>query len=418
MRDKCVRFGVVGVRGFSQRHIEWIGRAVEAGGPLRLAAVATIEDGERETCERLTRDGAVVVREYADLLAMRNGIDVITLPVGIHLHVPLALQALEAGFSVYMEKPVAGTCEQAGILAEAERRAKGRLFVGFQTMYQPSTWELKRRLLAGIVGTVERIVVTVHWPRPASYYGRNAWAGRLEYGGGKIYDCPMQNAAAHFLNTALFLAGRAERDSATPCGVKAELYRANAIDSADSTFSRFSTREGVDVVFNASHCGRNEVPATIDIVGSAGRIEIADHPERVLAPWHEIDADGNSREAGGEIDNPELFAQVANAWLDPDMNEVSTLQTASMHTTANELAFLATGIKQVPATFVKTIPWGENDSLVHVVGMDAALEKMRADGLLPGEANMPWSGPAGTLGRAEADSLLTEAGVRAYSDRL
>ena len=38
MNPRIVRFGVVGVKGFSKRHFEWIERAKNADAPLTLAA--------------------------------------------------------------------------------------------------------------------------------------------------------------------------------------------------------------------------------------------------------------------------------------------------------------------------------------------------------------------------------------------
>lgn len=409
MERQMVRFGVVGVKGFSQRHIEWINRAAKTGAAVRLGAAATIFDDPESLAvgEELARSGVRVVKDYQDLLNLGGELDMITLPVGIHLHAPLAVQALDAGFPVYMEKPAAGTVDEVVELAEAEKRSGCRLFVGFQTLYQPSTWLLKEKLRAGMIGRLEKIVVTVAWPRPMSYYRRNRWAGKLEFAGRPIFDCPMNNSSAHFLNAALFLAGSEMGASAVPVGVQAELYRAAPIESADSDFSRFSTKEGVEIVFNASHSCREEKTATLDIIGDKGTVRIHDHAERILAPWTVLDGKGGSRSEGGETAPVEVFERVAAAFLDPGIREVCTLANAGMHTAANQMAFQAAKIHDIPEERLERIPFDGDDELVAVAGMNEALETLRQGGTLPGEADLPWAQAGGRLDGEAAAGLAS-----------
>ena len=408
MSGKRVRFGVVGVKGFSQRHVVWIQRAAESGAPVEVAAAATIL-GDPEAVAagaELALGGARIVTGYDDLLAMKDRIDIVTLPVGIHLHAPLAIQALEAGFTVYMEKPVAGTVDEAARIIAAEKKSAGRLFVGYQTLLQPSIWELKRRLLAGLIGRLQRIVVTVAWPRAMSYYHRNRWAGKLAVDGCAIYDSPSNNSAAHFLNAALFLAGSSEGGAALPVGAQAELYRAAPIESADSVFFRLATREGVDIVYNASQSCLENREAAIDIVGDAGRVEIVDRFERTLAPWTVVDVRGNRRLEGDDIPHVEIFARVAEAFLNPDMREMSFLDTAARQTLANQMTFTATEIRTVPGEFLERVAQEDGDELIAVRDMNEALDYLRRDGMLPHEAGrFGWAVPGGKSSAAKVREL-------------
>ncbi len=406
---RIVRYGIVGVKGFSQRHVLWINRAAAAGAPVKIAAAATIFDDPdaKAAGAELARAGARVVTNYADLLSLKDEIDIVTLPVGIHLHAPLAIQALEAGFPVYMEKPAAGTVDEVARLRAAERASGKRLFVGFQTMYQPSTWILKRHLLAGLVGGIERIVVTVAWPRAMSYYHRNRWAGKLSVDGSFIYDCPMNNSAAHFLNAALFLAGPAEAVSAVPIGVEAELYRASPIESADSVFARFATREGVFVEFNGSQACRVDKAVEMDILGDKGTVRIIDQEERVLAPWTVTDKAGKQTVEGRELPRAEVFERAAAAFLDPGMREISTLDTAGLHTAANQMAFAAAPIRTVAPDQVERIEKEGGDEVFGIRGMNEALELLRPGGLLPHESGtLPWAVRGGSLGGKDAEQIL------------
>lgn len=410
MTERVVRFGVVGVKGFSRRHVDWLERAMAAGHPVKMTAAATIVDDDEAVAyaNGLAAKGVRVVKTFDDLLDLRNEVDIVTLPVGIHLHASLASKALRAGFPVYMEKPAAGTVDEVAELAAAEKESGKRLFVGFQTLFQPSTWVLKRRLLDGVVGRVKKIVITVAWPRFMSYYRRNRWAGRVEIDGHRIFDCPMNNSSAHFLNAALFLAGATLRDSAVPLGVKSELYHASPIESADSDFSRFSTREGVEIIFNASHACTDRVEALLDIVGDKGVINIIDQEERVLAPWVITDTEGNSTIEGEDFGRAEVFERVAAAFVDPGMEEVCTISNAAMHTAANQMAFMAGPIHQIPQEVIERIPGEDGDEMFVVKGMNKALEAMRRGGLLPHETGeCSWSREGSILEGEAVERLLS-----------
>ncbi len=408
-----IRFGVTGVSGFSERHLEWVERAGAAGGPVKLEAVALIVENEatRAVARKLRERGVIVVVGYDELLGLHGAVDVVTLPVGIHLHEPLAVKALHAGYSVYLEKPVAGSVGEIASLSEAQENAAGRLLIGFQTMYQPALWELKRRLVSGLIGRIGKVVITLPWGRPESYFSRNAWAGKIRFNGAMLYDSPMSNAGGHFLNTGFFLAGRTVRESAVPVGVEAELYRANAIESADNCFARFHTDNGVEVVYLASLSCRGQSDPTIDIIGDAGRVVVTDKPERMIAPWTEIDAGGNSREVGGDIACPEPFACVARAVADPEYGQVSTLKTGCLVTVANQMAFVASPIVDLPLFALSEMVVGGKRG-VHVVDGDGVLQELRAECALPNETGRyPWSVPAGHLPEREARSLLEQTGI-------
>ena len=52
-------------------------------------------------------------------------------------------------------------------------------------------------------------MVEAAWPRYFNYYARNNWAGKLAMNGTWVFDSPVNNACAHYLNLALFWAGAA-----------------------------------------------------------------------------------------------------------------------------------------------------------------------------------------------------------------
>lgn len=394
---KYIRFGVVGIHGYSRSHIDALRKLAGADAPVKPAAAVAHDRGLDEPyAAELEAAGVKLVPDFKALLALRGELDVVTLPVGIALHVPLAEQALRAGFAVYLEKPVTGAIQDFDRLAGAERRARGPLFIGFQDIFQPSLWELKRRLLAGGLGKMRRAVVMAAWPRAGDYYARNPWAGRLALNGTWVLDSPLNNACAHYLNLTLFLAGASLAEAARPVEVTAELYRANPIESADTTAVRVRTAEGVELVFAASH-------ACSALRGPVFRLECADG--EVTGVRGDVpDQDWHVRRRTGAADRIAVMAR----WVDPFLHVARTLRgetalplctlaMARPHCLVVNGAHLSSPIRACPPDLCDTVPapagGGRSAVMRTLKGMNDCLDACFDRGCLPSETGAAWARP-------------------------
>ena len=392
---KTIRFGVVGIHGFSRSHIQSLQTLMQQKEPAALVAcVAHARELDEAFAAGLEKAGVKLVPDLASLLAMRDELDVITLPVGIHLHVPMALQALKAGYHVYVEKPIVGAIQDGLTLSAAAAKAPGRLFVGYQDMYQPAAVALKRELLSREFGALRKITVMAAWPRTFKYYSRNNWAGKLSINGTWVLDSPVNNACAHYLNLALFWAGAAETVSARPVSVTAELARANKIESADTTCLRTATAEGVEVVFCVSHACR-------DVKGPLYRLECEKAvittqrgtPKGQYA-WT-IQRPGQAPETrGADYAMSIAIGNVARV-LNGETLPVGTLEQALEQTRAVDGAFLSSPILTIPDEYCDVADAGEaGDKLRYVKNMNAILDACFEKGCLPSETGLaPWSKP-------------------------
>jgi predicted dehydrogenase len=88
-----------------------------------------------------------------------------------------------------------------------------------------------------------------------------------------VRDSPVQNAGAHFLATAFFLAGAHLDAAAEPTAVAAACVRAYPIETCDAVAARFTTSTGVAVVVNAAHCLPDEGTVRLRLDCERGPIE-------------------------------------------------------------------------------------------------------------------------------------------------
>lgn len=266
-----VKFAVVGIGGWGRAHLESVAD-VEAQGIGVLDAVVVIDPENHP--ERLAEFDDRGVRVFPDLEALLDagGVDVITLPIGIHQHVPLSIQCLEAGYPVIVEKPLAGAIQDADRLLEVRNRTGKTVIVGYQHLYSNTIQTLKEIFVERRLGAIRTIGVEAGWPRPDSYYARNAWAGTLQRDGIWVLDSPVNNALAHYLTNVFYLCG-ATRDAA--CGietVQAELYRARQIESLDTVSLRVRTDAGVTVTIAMSHVTRDNFGPLMEVTCEKGTV--------------------------------------------------------------------------------------------------------------------------------------------------
>ena len=190
--------------------------------------------------------------------------------------------------------------------------------IGYQWSYSEGILALKRDIQAGRFGAPVRLKAICLWPRPRSYYRRNAWAGKLrdEATGRWILDSPLNNALAHFLHNLLYLLGPTTESSAALARVTAEACRANPIESYDTAACRACTPDGVELLFYGSHASRDSWGPRFDLEFEEARVSceaateghdagaiVVEAGGQQVATYASPDADGQGCEGSGELNS-------------------------------------------------------------------------------------------------------------------
>ncbi len=206
MSVEPVKFAVVGLGGFGASHLEAVAD-VEALGVGVLDAVVCIDPEIHGKTLADFRERGVRIFDDVPALLDAGDVDVVTLPVGIHDHVPLSVASVEAGFDVIVEKPLTSVVQEADRLIEARDRTSRAVIVGYQFLYSETIRALKTRAIDGRLGRIATIRVRAGWPRGDAYYARNGWAGRVQLDGFWVLDSPINNAISHHVMNVLYVCG-------------------------------------------------------------------------------------------------------------------------------------------------------------------------------------------------------------------
>ena len=276
-----VRLVLVGVGGFGLVHAEHIAR-LQAGGVVRLVAAV---DPTRDVAPP-TIAGTPMYADLAEALVSAGPVDVVIVAAPVGEHARLAAVALEGGADVLLEKPPTASLDDFTRLVEIERRTGRVVQVGFQSLGSPATRQLLEDAFG--IGEIVRVTATGTWSRTVGYWNRSSWAGRRSLGGQPVVDGVVTNPLAHATAAALAVAGC--RELADVVKVDTDLYRANAIDSDDTSVVRIHTSSGKVVTCAFTLCAQEQTEPVVHVEGSRGRAEYAYTSDRL-----EIEIDGQTR---------------------------------------------------------------------------------------------------------------------------
>lgn len=146
--------GLIGCGNLGMRHLRLYLKPLLDDGTARLVAISDIytaaKERARQQAQLETKD---VHHDYHDLLA-RKDVDVVYVVTPEHWHFRMAMDAVQAGKDVYLEKPMTYTVDQAKTLA-AEVNKTGRVMqVGAQWCSDPRYHAARDIIEKGLIGNV------------------------------------------------------------------------------------------------------------------------------------------------------------------------------------------------------------------------------------------------------------------------
>ncbi|TQM02852.1 Gfo/Idh/MocA family protein [Pseudonocardia kunmingensis] len=282
---------VVGCGVIGRTHVD----AILGLDRLRLSAlvdpVAERADALAATVEERTGVRPAAHSSIGDALAGPGRPDLLVLATPSGMHVDQAIEGLEGGAHVLVEKPLDVDVRRARRLAAVARVAAGRgqvCSIVSQHRFDPSSQAVRRAIAGGELGRLTSAVASVSWWRSQAYYDSGDWRGTWALDGGGA----LMNQGVHTLDLLLWFLGR-------PVTVSAEfgLLAHEGVEVEDTVVATLVFESGALAVLHATTAAYPGLTARVQVLGERGSAVIdADRLEYFHAAGD--DGDGASPAMG------------------------------------------------------------------------------------------------------------------------
>ena len=184
-----ISVAVVGVGNISVQHIEGY---LAFPDRCKITHLVDISPEKAEKKNINYKIGAKVSASYKEVLNA-DDIDLVSICTPPFCHAETAIDFLNAGKNVLVEKPMAASLVECDVMLDAAKRNGKILSVVAQNRFRDPVYNLKKILDAQLIGKIVHTQVESFWWRGHSYYDL-WWRGTWEKEGG---GCTLNHAVNH-----------------------------------------------------------------------------------------------------------------------------------------------------------------------------------------------------------------------------
>lgn len=254
------KFAVVGCGRIGQRHIEMI-RNLD-----RAELVATCDV---RSAEELGLPAGIPHYHSLEALLADHHVDVLAVASPNGMHAAHALQAIEAGAHVIVEKPMALHKSDAERVLHAALQRGRYVFGVMQNRYSPPSEWLKSVVDQGLLGDIFQVHVDCFWNRDDRYYHPGGWHGTKDLDGGTLFT-----QFSHFIDILYWVFGDVKPLSA----LLRNYNHGHSIEFEDTGLVHFALPQHGAALgslnYSTSVWDAN-LESSMTIIGSKGSIKVA-----------------------------------------------------------------------------------------------------------------------------------------------
>lgn len=193
---KKIKFAIVGCGSIGKRHIAVLDAEAEA----EIVAICDIDNTKANEQSNLY-NGIKIYNDYATMLNEIDA-DIVNVVTPHHLHASMTVDALNKGFHVLVEKPMALTSADCELMNDAAIKNKKHLWVVKQNRHNVPIRLAKEALQNNRLGKIFMVKCDILWNRYQGYYDESPWRGKKQLEGGALYT-----QASHFIDLLVWWFG-------------------------------------------------------------------------------------------------------------------------------------------------------------------------------------------------------------------
>ena len=189
-----LKFAIIGCGRISYKHVEAIFNNINEA---ELVAVCDVEiekaQEKKDQYLNLVKDGNVnVYTDYIKMLEEEN-IDVATIATESGYHKDIAINCMNKGVHIIVEKPMALSINDADEMIKCAKDNNVKLCVSHQNRFNKPIQELREAIDKNRFGKIINGTARILWNRNMGYYQQAPWRGTWAQDGGTLMNQCIHN---------------------------------------------------------------------------------------------------------------------------------------------------------------------------------------------------------------------------------
>jgi predicted dehydrogenase len=285
-----MRYALIGCSRISKNHFI----AAKNNG-LGLVGVCDISSDRMKTV--LGENGYTEneIPQYLDYLEMLNAEkpDLVSIATGSGSHGKIALDCIEAGVHVILEKPIALSMKEADAIVDAAERKGVKVAMCHQNRFNPSVQALKKAMEAGRFGKVSHGAVAIRWNRGESYYQQALWRGTWAEDGGTL-----MNQCIHGIDILTWVMGNQIEEIYGITRKRCHPY----IEAEDLGLAIIKFKNGaVGTIEGTTNVYPSSLEETLHMFGQTGKVKLSGANMSNIDVWNFADENNDDQKMKGFI---------------------------------------------------------------------------------------------------------------------
>ena len=259
---------------------------------LEIVAVCdVIAQKMEEVLEKNGLEKDETIARYADYKEMieKENIDFVSAATESGLHAQIAIDCIEKGLHVIIEKPIAMSIQDADRIIECAKMKGVKVCACHQNRFNIAVQKLRQAVESGRFGKLSHGSIHVRWNRNEDYYKQATWRGTWAQDGGAL-----MNQCIHGLDLLRWMLGD-EVDEVY--GVTRQHFH-KYLDAEDVGMAVIKFKNGaVATIEGTTNVYPQNLEETLCIFGENGTVKIGGKATNNVEVWDFADASESDDEA-------------------------------------------------------------------------------------------------------------------------
>lgn len=260
MKNSKIGFGILGSGAASKLHIDAI-------NDIEDAVVVGFFSPDPKSSEELIQTYGIKRFESYEEMLRNEEIEIVCICTPSGLHAEQAIESMNHGKNVVVEKPLAITVEQCKKVIETSEKTGCKCAVISQMRYLGDVSKVKEIINDGKLGKMTNVGLHMRYNRTAEYYASSAWRGTWAMDGGGA----LMNQGIHGVDLMRYLCGEVKCVKAFCKTLK------HNIEVEDTALGVIEFQNGALGIIEASTAVYKGYTRKLNISGTDGSIRLEEY---------------------------------------------------------------------------------------------------------------------------------------------